>query len=450
MKDKNLTTGNIKKTLIVFALPYLLSCFMQTFYGMVDLYVVGLFNTKATSSAVAIGSQVTHMLTVIIVGIVMGTTVKIGRHIGEKNEVAVRKTIGSSIILFSIIGIILMLILLLLLEDITLLMKTPLKALEQTREYLRICFAGIPFIVAYNVISGIFRGLGDTKHPMYFVTIACVTNILMDFVLIGGFELGAKGAAIGTVTGQAISVIISLIFIRKRKLVIGLSKSDIKLEGAMVKDILRVGMPIAFQDGFIQIAFIVITVIANSMGLVESTSVGIVEKIIGFLFLVPSSFLAAISSISSQNIGAGKIDRAISTLKYALYITCIWGLVCFIYCNVSPQSLVGLFTKDKDVIKTGCEYLRSYSADVFFAAIHFCFSGFFCGCQKAHLSFMHNIISIIVARVPGAYMASILRPENLIWMGMAAPLGSIISAFICYFLYIDISKQNRNYEYTIK
>lgn len=437
MNNKNdLTTGSVSKTVILFALPYLLSCFMQTFYGMVDLFVAGLYNGSETTTAVSIGSQVTHMLTVIIVGLAMGSTVKIGRAVGAKDECSAKKTIGTTVIFFIFFAAAITIILTLLTRPITNIMMTPYEAFDETAIYLLICFAGIPFIVAYNVISSIFRGTGNSKQPMYFVAVACITNIVLDFLFIGTFGLGAAGAALGTVCGQAVSVFAALFVLFKKGLGLQIAKSDFRIHKSILTDIIKVGVPIALQDGLIQIAFIVITVIANSRGLIMATSVGIVEKLIGFMFLVPSAFLSAISAITAQNLGAGKKSRAKQALRYGLLITVVWGIICVVYNQFLPQTLVGLFTKDNAVVMAGCDYLRAYAFDCLFAAIHFCFSGYFCGSQKSGISFLHNIISIIVIRVPGAYLASLWFPDSLYPMGVAAPLGSLLSALICIGFYL--------------
>lgn len=440
-KQNTLTEGSIGKGLILFALPYLFSCFMQTFYGMADLFIVGIFDGSETTSAVSIGSQVIHMLTVIIVGLAMGATVGIGRSVGANNEEETSKTIGTTIVLFSIFAVVLTIILLLCANGITAIMLTPKEAVSETKIYLKICFAGIPFITAYNTISSIFRGAGDSKRPMYFVAIACAVNIVLDFLFIGAFHMGAAGAALGTVFGQAVSSMIAFFVIQKVDLGFKISRKDIRLDKTIMSHILQVGAPISLQDGLIQVAFIVITVIANSRGLIASSSVGIVEKLIGFMFLVPSAFLSAISTITAQNMGAKKPHRARKALRYGLVITVCWGCLCALYCQVFPHTLVGLFTKDNAVLLAGCEYLRSYSFDTIFAAIHFCFSGYFCGDQKSIISFIHNIIAIILVRVPGAYFASKIFPATLYPMGWAAPLGSLLSAIICVAFYVHFRKK---------
>ena len=437
MKEQNdLTKGSVSRNLLLFAMPYLLSCFMQTFYGMVDLFVVGLYNGSETTTAVSIGSQVMHMLTVMIVGFAMGTTVRIGRSVGARDERAAAETVGASVLFFTGFAVVVTGALLVCTSSITAVMLTPAEAVSETQTYLMICFAGIPFITAYNVISSIYRGAGDSRRPMYFAGVACVVNIALDFVLIGMCGMGAAGAALGTVFGQAVSVAVSLFMIRKQNLGFRICRKDIRVNKEAVSQILRVGTPIAMQDGMIQIAFIVITVIANSRGLVVSAAVGIVEKLVGFMFLVPSAFLSAISAITAQNMGADKAERARRSMYYGLIITVGWGFLCALYSQFLPHTLIGMFTRDGAVLAAGCEYLRSYAFDCVFAAIHFCFSGYFCGDQKSMVSFIHNITAILLVRIPGAWLASVYFPDSLYPMGWAAPLGSLLSALICVGFYI--------------
>jgi len=249
-------------------------------------------------------------------------------------------------------------------------------------------------------------------------------------------KLSVVITVLATIIGQAVSVLISLIAIRRIKLGFSLKLRDIKTDRYTIGKILKVGAPIALQDGMVQIAFIVITIIANSRGLIAAASVGIVEKIIGFMFLVPSAFLSAISAIVAQNMGAGKPERARKSLYYGLAITAFWGLFCGVYSQFLPNTLVGLFTKELPVLAAGCAYLKSYSFDAFFAAFHFCFSGYFCGDRNSMVSFVHNIVAIILVRIPGAYFFSKIWPDSLYPMGWAAPLGSLLSALICVGVYV--------------
>ena len=440
--QKNLTEGSILKNIVVFSLPYLLSYFLQTLYGMADLFLAGQFNGAAVISAVSIGSQVMHMLTVIIVGLAMGGTVLIGQAVGARDTKRTSKVTGNTITLFLIFSVLATILLLATCRRIVSLVSTPPESVDQTVDYLKICFFGIPFIVAYNVIASIYRGMGDSKSPMIFVIIACTLNIILDYIFMGVFEMQAEGAAIATVIAQAVSVIISLIAIIKTRILM-LTKKDLEIDHTVMSAILKIGVPVACQDGFIQISFIVITIIANRRGVNVAAAVGIVEKIICFLFLIPSSLLSSISAIAAQNIGAGFQDRARKTFWAGTAIAVGIGAVFAIAFQFISQPVISLFTREEIVVTFGTQYLRSYVTDCVLAAIHFCFSGYFTAMGKSIISFIHNSISIILIRIPGAYLASKLWPETLFPMGLAAPLGSLLSAFICAGAYLYLRKKGR-------
>lgn len=441
--EKNLTTGSVLKTIIYFALPYLLSYFLQTLYGMADLYITGQFNGVDSITAVSNGSQVMHMLTVIIVGLAMGTTVIIGKAIGGNKLDNAGRAIGNTITLFMGIAIVMTIVFLIAAKPIVLLIGVPQEAVAGTVRYLIICFIGIPFITAYNIISSIFRGLGDSKSPMYFIGISCVTNITLDYVFIGLCDLGPSGAALGTVLSQTFSVIVAFISIRKRKTGIKLVKEDFIPDRKVLGEILKVGIPVAVQDGCIQVAFIIITVIANHRGLDDAAAVGIVEKMISAIFIIPSSMLATVSALSAQNIGAGKYDRAAKTLKYATMITSVYGVFMAVIMQVLAAPLLALFTKDAAVVVLGTQYMKGYIIDSIFAGVHFCFSGYFAAYGKSYIGFMHNIISITFVRVPGSYLASKLFGDTLFPMGLAAPAGSLLSVIICVCAYIYLKRSGK-------
>lgn len=441
--EKNLTTGSVLKTIIYFALPYLLSYFLQTLYGMADLYITGQFNGVDSITAVSNGSQVMHMLTVIIVGLAMGTTVIIGKAIGGNKLDNAGRAIGNTITLFMGIAIVMTIVFLIAAKPIVLLIGVPQEAVAGTVRYLIICFIGIPFITAYNIISSIFRGLGDSKSPMYFIGISCVTNITLDYVFIGLCDLGPSGAALGTVLSQTFSVIVAFISIRKRKTGIKLVKEDFIPDRKVLGEILKVGIPVAVQDGCIQVAFIIITVIANHRGLDDAAAVGIVEKMISAIFIIPSSMLATVSALSAQNIGAGKYDRAAKTLRYATMITSVYGVFMAVIMQVLAAPLLALFTKDAAVVVLGTQYMKGYIIDSIFAGVHFCFSGYFAAYGKSYIGFMHNIISITFVRVPGSYLASKLFGDTLFPMGLAAPAGSLLSVIICVCAYIYLKRSGK-------
>ena len=441
--EKNLTTGSVFKNILFFSLPYLLSYFLQTLYGMADLFIIGQFEGVASTTAVSIGSQVMHMLTVMIVGLAMGSTVSIGQAVGAGDRKKAASGIGNTVTLFMCLSVVLTVALLIFVRPVVTIMSTPEAAVSGTIEYLTICFIGIPFITAYNIISSIFRGLGDSKSPMYFIAVACVANIALDYLFMGALHLGPSGAALGTTLSQAVSVIIALVVIRRHSGALAVKKSDFQPARPVMARLLRIGVPIAMQDGLIQIAFITITVIANRRGLNDAAAVGIVEKIISFLFLVPSSMLSTVSALGAQNIGAGKPERARLTLRYAAFIAVCFGTCMVILMQFAAEPVVSLFTDSAqsdgaEVIRLGGQYMRGYVWDCIFAGVHFSFSGYFCACGRSGLSFLHNISAILLVRVPGVYLTSLFFPDSLFPMGLATSMGSLLSVIICVIAYTAI------------
>ena len=429
--ERNLTSGSVLKNIIYFSLPYMLSYFLQTLYGMADLFIIGQFDGVAGTTAVSNGSQVMYMLTVIIVGLAMGTTVNIGKAVGRRDREDISRIIGNTATLFMTISVVLMVVLILLVRPIVSVIGTPSQAVEGSVNYLTVCFIGIPFITAYNIISSIFRGMGDSKSPMYFIATACFANIVLDYLFMGVLKLDPTGAALGTTLSQTLSVLITLIYIRKKNTGIELEKSDLKPDKKTIGKILKTGIPVSLQDGFIQVAFIIITVIANHRGINDAAAVGIVEKVIGVLFIVPSSMLATVSALSAQNIGAKKYDRAEKTLRYAIILTVSYGIVVATITQFISKLIISLFSPDSTVILLGSEYLTGYSWDCIFAGIHFCFTGYFCAYGKSYIGFVHNIISILFIRIPGSYLASATFSDTLLPMGFAASAGSVLSILIC-------------------
>lgn len=480
MAQHNLAKGDLFHNMILFSLPYLLSYFLQTLYGLADLLIAGRFNGADVISAVSIGSQVMHMVTVMIVGLAMGTTVMIGRFVGAEDDDGIRRAIGNTVSLFTMIAAAATLALLGLTQPIVHLLSTPPEAVPGALAYLRICFAGIPFIVAYNILSSIFRGMGDSRSPMLFIAVACALNILLDLLFMGPMQLGAAGAALATVVAQAASVAFALVGIRKTRMdrqqrgtadvrnasadadtekskgaqgqaseattpSNGRTRADRSAwwDPAMLHQILSIGLPIACQDGFIQISFLIITVIANRRGVDISAAVGIVEKTISFLFLVPSSMLSTVSTIAAQSIGAGDPTRARQTLRYGVGIASGIGLVFAILFQFISAPFFTLFTKDPVVQALAVQYMCTYVFDCVVAGIHFPFSGFFSASGLSILSFIHNLCSVILVRIPGAWLATKLFPDSLYAMGIAAPAGSLLSALICIGFYIALRKKGR-------
>lgn len=426
-----LTEGKVTTTVLKFAIPFLLASLLQSLYGAADLLIVGQFSNTAGVSAVATGSQVMQTITGVILGLTTGGTVLIGQYLGAKKDKEVSKTIGSMISIFTILSIILTIIMVSFSGQITELMHTPEEAIKFTKQYILICSIGIPFIVGYNVVSGILRGLGNSKVPLYFVAIACVINIVVDILLVGVFKMGAVGAAIATISSQGVSLILACIYITKSKFVVRFKRKYIGFKSGKTSNILKLGLPIAMQDGLINISFLLITVIMNNMGLVESAAVGVVEKIIIFAMLIPSAFAAAIAVMTAQNMGAGKIERAKKSLYVGIGSSLIFGLLFCLYAHGFGSTLTSMFSTDTEVIAAAELYLKAYSIDCILVSLVFCMNSFFSGCGHSMFPMIHSCIATFLVRIPGSYILSNIKGITLYEMGFAAPVATLLSSIMC-------------------
>lgn len=429
MKELNLTQGSVPKVLLQFAVPFLIANVLQALYGGADLFVVGQYDDSASVAAVAIGSQVMQTITGIILGITTGTTVLIA--IGAKDDRKVAFTIGSSVWLFSIVGVLLTLVMVAFHGQITELMHTPAEAMADTKNYILVCSAGILFIIGYNVVCGILRGLGDSKTPLYFVGLACVINIMLDFILVGYFHWGATGAAIATVTAQGVSFGIALWFLYRHGFHFDFSRKDIRLNRNLSKKIMVLGAPIALQDALINVSFLIITVIVNQMGVIASASLGVVEKIIVFAMLPPMAISSAVATMTAQNYGAGLIKRMNKCLASGIGIALVFGVSVCVYSQFLPETLTAFFTKDAAVVAMAAEYLRGYSIDCIIVSFVFCINSYFSGQGNSLFPMIHSLIATFLFRIPLSYWFSQMDSSSLFIMGFAPPISTVVSLLIC-------------------
>lgn len=428
------TEGKIFSPLIRFALPVLLALFLQTMYGAVDLLIVGQFGGNLSDvyvSAVATGSQVMQALTVVITGLAMGLTVFVGKEIGAGQRDRAGKIIGSGICLFAIIALAVTAVMLFTAPSLSKVMHAPEEAFKQTVLYIKICSAGAIFIVAYNLVGSIFRGIGDSKMPLLTVAIACVLNIAGDLLLVSVFHMGAAGAAIATVFAQAVSVLLSLIIIKRRKLPFSFSVKYIRPLGAYIKEILKLGIPIALQDLLVNISFLVIIAIVNSLGLTASAGVGVAEKLCGFLMLVPSAYMQSMSAFVAQNVGAGKPKRAKKALFCGIISSLVVSVIMAYFTFFHGDLLAGIFAKDADVISAAADYLRAYAIDCLLTSFLFCFIGYFNGCSQTTFVMLQGIIGAFGVRLPASWLMSKQADVSLFHIGLATPASSLVQIILC-------------------
>ncbi len=446
-KTQNFTEGKIFSPLIRFALPVLLALFLQAMYGAVDLLIVGHFGGDDADkfvSAVSTGSQIMMTLTFVITALAMGLTVYVGEKIGAGKREEAGEIIGSGISLFGILSLILTVVMVLAASALTRTMQAPPEAFENTVWYVTICSAGILFIVAYNLVGSIFRGIGDSNIPLITVTIACVLNILGDLLLVAVFGLGSTGAAIATILAQAISVVLSLFIIRKRQLPFGFSRKYIRPNATHIKAILRLGTPIALQDLLVSISFLVILAIVNDFGLAESAGVGVAEKVCAFIMLIPSAFMQSMSAFVAQNIGASKYDRAKKALWYGIASSLAVGLVVGYFSFFHGEILAGIFAEDATILAPAAEYLKAYAIDCVLTAFLFCFIGYFNGCGNTTFVMIQGIIGGICVRLPVSWTMSKIMPASLFRIGLATPISSAVQIILCVGFFVILQRiQNK-------
>ncbi len=445
-KAENFTEGKIFSPLIRFAVPVLLALFLQAMYGAVDLLIVGQFGGDMADvfvSAVSTGSQMVMTLTVVITGLAMGLTVYVGGRIGAGKREQAGQIIGSGITLFAVISLVLTVVMVLSSSALAKLMNAPADAFDNTVWYIAICSAGTLFIVAYNLVGSIFRGIGDSKIPLLTVAIACVLNILADLLLVAVFDMGSIGAALATVFAQAVSVLLSLLIIKKRTLPFDFSIKYLRPKAVHIKHILRLGMPIAFQDLLVSISFLAILAIVNDLGLNESAGIGVAEKVCAFIMLIPSSFMQAMSAFVAQNVGALRYDRAKKALFYGIASSLTVGIIVGYFSFFHGDILAGIFASDINIITPAAEYLKAYAIDCVLTAFLFCFMGYFNGCGNTSFVMIQGIIGGIGIRLPVSFIMSKSVPVSLFRIGLATPMSTAVQILLCVVFFISVESRRK-------
>ncbi len=432
--------GAIFPSMTRFAIPILFSLILQALYGAVDLWMVSQFGTTADVSAVSTGSQTMLIVSGIVTGLSMGITVLLGLAMGERDDLRSANLVGTAIWVFASMAIVLTAILLFTAPTLAVMLNTPEVAFDKTVQYILICGAGTVFVVAFNVMSGIFCGLGDSKAPLIFVGIACMVNILGDFVLIQTCKLGAMGAAIATIAAQAVSVVFSLFMIRHR-LPFSFSKENLHFDGQLARAIVKLGAPIALLRMCNEVSYLVIMGLVNRLGVVASSGVGIAEKLVMFIVLIPTAYMSAISAFVAQNIGAGQFDRAKKSLWVGMATAMAIGGVTAYLSFFHGDVLSRLFIDDPAVIRASSEFLKATSVECFILSIAYSFNGYFNGIQKTAFVMLQGLGAIFLVRIPYAYFASTRPDPALFDIGLSATFAAVFMLIAAAGYYIMRSKK---------
>ena len=437
------TQGSILKKLVAFMMPVLGALILQAAYGAVDLLVVGRYGSTSGLSGVSTGSQVLNLVTFVVTQLAMGITVLIGRYLGEKRPEQIGSVIGGSAVVFAGISIVLFILMVGFAHPISVLMQAPEEAVTLTSSYVRICGSGIFFIVAYNVLSAIFRGLGDSKSPLLFVLVACIINIIGDLALVAGLHMDAAGAAIATVAAQGCSVVFAIVILLKKNLPFLITKKDFRWN-VQCNRFLKIGLPLALQELLTQISFLALCAFVNRLGLEASSGYGVACKIVNFAMLVPSALMQSMASFVSQNVGAGKTKRARNTLYTGIGVGLAVGCVVFILVMFKGDLLAGFFTTDVAVVQRAFEYLKGFAAETLMTAILFSLIGYFNGNNKTVWVMTQGLIQTLLVRLPFAYVMSIQPNASLTMIGLAAPVSTTVGVIMSVIYYICINRKKEN------
>ena len=439
------TQGNILKKLVAFMMPVLGALILQAAYGAVDLLVVGRFGSTSGLSAVSTGSQVLNLVTFVVIQFAMGITVLIARYLGEKRPERIGAVIGGGAVVFTMMSVALFIAMVGFARPISVLMQAPAEAVDLTASYVRICGAGILFIVAYNLLSAIFRGLGDSKSPLLFVLVACIVNIIGDLVLVAGLHMDAAGAAIATVTAQALSVVFAVMLLLKKDLPFAITKKDFRLN-PQCRKFLKIGLPLALQEFLTQISFLALCAFVNRLGLEASSGYGVACKIVNFAMLVPSSLMQSMASFVSQNIGAGKKKRAKQSMFTGIGVGLAVGCVVFVLVLFKGDVLCSAFSTDAAVIQNGFAYLKGFAPETLVTAIMFSMVGYFNGNNKTVWVMTQGLIQTLLVRLPLAYFMSIQPNASLTKIGLAAPVATTVGIVlnVGFFIYLNQTEQRKS------
>ena len=448
-KEKNMaenkndfTQGSIVTKLLKFMIPIFGALVLQAMYGAVDILVVGWFGTTAGISGVSTGSSIVNLITFTITGLSMGITVVMSQYLGEKKEERVGKVVGGAIWLFLILAVIIAALMLIFARPLAILMQAPEEAVDMTVLYVRICGGGIFFIIAYHVISSISRGIGDSKMPLVFVGIACIVNIFGDLLFIAVFQWNVAGAALATVMAQAVSVILSIIIIRKRKQPFTM-KWEYICFNSEIGNFVRVGTPIAFQEVLTQLSFLALCAFINSLGLDASSGYGVANKIVNFIMLVPGALMQSMASFVAQNVGAGLERRARKAMVTGMLIGGSIGILIAIFSFFRGDLLAGIFSNDPAVIARAAEYLRGFAPEAIVTAILFSFVGFYNGHSRTLFVMLQGIAQTFIVRLPMSYIMSIQPDASLTMIGLAAPCATVFGIVINVIYFVVLNRENR-------
>lgn len=425
--EKDLSQGNVMKQLIIFSLPFLISNIIQSLYGVADLIIVARYAGTVSMSGVNIGSQITFIITNMVMGLSVGATVLIAQYLGAKDKKAMQETISTLFCSLLVAAVFMTIVMIALRDPVLRIIRTPEESYSEASSYYFVTMLGTLFIFGYNALSAVMRGMGDSRNPLIFVAIACVINVVLDYILVAKFGMGANGAAIATVVSQAISMILCIIYLKKNDFIFDFNLSSFRFHKERLKMLLKVGIPTSVQNVATGMSFLFLTTLANSIGVTASAAIGAVGKFNGFAILPAVAMSSSVSAMSAQNIGAGEIGRAKKTMFSGMLIAVVISYVIFALVKMYPSAVLKIFNDDPELLEQGTAYLKYYSFDYLIVPLIFCLNGLYIGAGHTTFSLINGIMSSILIRIPVSYLFGILMNMGMEGMGIAAPVASAVS-----------------------
>lgn len=440
MNQKSITEGSILRTLIVFAVPFMIANLLQSLYGAVDLFVVGKYCTAESVAAISTGTQVTQIVTSLVTGLTLGSTILIAEYTGRRQYELVKKTIGTTFSVFVIVAVILSIIMIVFERPLLTILGTPEESFDLTMQYVYICALGNIFVCGYNAISAVLRGYGDSKSPMYFVLISCILNIVLDFIFVKYFGLGVRGTALATIISQGTSMIIAVFKLKKEHFIFDFKLKSFKPDLFLVKRLGKLGIPISFQELMIRISFLYLMVVMNRCGVYAAAVVGISSKYDIFAMLTGTSIASALAAITAQNLGAGKPERARKSLWYGLTFATIVSFMFWLWAQLAPETMIGLFTTDDNIIAAGASFFHYCSYDYILVTFVFILNGYLNGCQKTVWTMISSSVGALLLRIPLVWYFGNHFSGNIGHLGMIAPT---VSGIMALYTFVYVLCQNR-------
>ncbi len=429
--EKDLSKGSVGKQLWLFAFPFIISNLIQSLYSVVDMIIVGRFSGAESMAGVNIGGQITLLVTNLVIGLCAGGTTLIAQYMGSRARKELKETIGTLLTTLVVLGVVLTALMVAAREPMLRLVQTPTEAFTEGNDYLFITALGTLFIFGYNALSAIMRGMGDSKNPLLFVGIACVTNIVLDLILVKELHMAARGAAIATIVSQAVSMILCIIYLKRNNFIFDFSFRSFGFHKERLKMLMKVGIPTSVQNVIVGMSFLFLTSLVNTMGVTESAALGAVAKFNTFAILPAIAMSSSIAAMSGQNLGAGEEERAVKTMRIGTLIGFLMSAAIFAVAQLFPEAVLRVFADDASMIQAGKEYMRSFAFDYLLASIMFGLNGLFIGSGHTTFTLFNSVLSSVLIRVPMAYIGGIVLDLGMFGVGLAAPCSSFVSLVLC-------------------